>query len=84
VQEAIDLVHELDTKLSQQQARFHLSRTLLKGEKSIVKAKAVVAQQTTTKRSNITVHQQYRWHMIYESSLDELHRRNTGVCRLSG
>jgi transposase len=58
-QEAVDLVQELDTKLTQEQARHHLSRTLLKGDTSIVKAKSVVAQQTTTKRSNITVPQQY-------------------------
>jgi hypothetical protein len=60
------------------------THTLLKGDKSIIKAKAVVAQQTTTKRSNITVPQQYHWHMIYERSLDELRRRNTGVCHLIG
>jgi hypothetical protein len=49
-----------------------------------VKSKAVVAQQTTTKRSNITVPQQYRCHQTYEHSLDELRRNNTGVCRISG
>jgi hypothetical protein len=57
---------------------------LLKGDTSIVKAKAVVAQQTTTKRSNITVPQQYRWHQTYEHSLDELRHNNTGMCRISG
>jgi uncharacterized membrane-anchored protein len=59
-QEAVDLVQELDPKLTQEQARHHLSRTLLKGDTSLVKAKAVVSQQTTTKRSNITVPLQYR------------------------
>jgi hypothetical protein len=83
-QEAVDLVQELYPKLTQEQARHHLSRTLLKGDTSIVKAKAVVAQQTTTKRSNITVPQQYRWHQTYEHSLDELRRNNTGVYRISG
>jgi hypothetical protein len=78
------LVHELDPKLSKQHAHFHLSSALLKGDTSIVETKSVVAQQNTTKRSNITVPQKYRWHMIYESSLDELRRRNTGVCRFSG
>ena len=80
VQEAIDLVTEVNPKLTQQQARFHLCRTFLKCDSSIVKSKAVVAQQTTTKQSNITVPQQYRWHMIYESALSELRTRNTGVC----
>jgi hypothetical protein len=83
-QDAVDLVQELDPKLTQEQARHHLSRTLMKGDTSIVKAKAVVDQQTTTKRSNITVPQQYQWHQTYEHSLDELHRKNTGVCRISG
>jgi hypothetical protein len=57
---------------------------LLKGDTSIVKSKSVFAQKTTTKRSNITVPQQYRWHQTYEHSLDELCRNNTGVCRISG
>jgi hypothetical protein len=78
------LFQELDPKLTQEQARHHLSRTFLKGDTSIVKSKSVIAQQTTTKQSNITVPQQYRWHHIYEHSLDELRRNNTGVCRISG
>jgi hypothetical protein len=78
------LVQELDPKLTQEQARHHLSRTLLKGDTSILKAKSVIAQQTTTKRSNITVPQQYRWHQTYEHFLDELRRNNTGVCCISG
>jgi hypothetical protein len=83
-QEAVDLVQELDPKLTQEQSRRHLSQTLMKGDTTIVKAKSVVAQQTNTKRSNITVPQQYRWHQTYEHSLDELRRKNTGVCRISG
>jgi hypothetical protein len=57
---------------------------LLKGDTNIVKEKAVVAQQTTTKRSNITVPQQYRWYQTYEHSLDEMRHKNTGVCHISG
>jgi hypothetical protein len=83
-QEAVDFVQKLDPKLAQEQARHHLSRTLPKGNTSIVKAKAAVAQQTTTKRSNITMPQQYRWHQTYDHSLDELRRKNTGVCRILG
>jgi hypothetical protein len=84
VQEAIELIQELDPNISQEQARFHLSHTFIKGDTSIVKTKSVVAQYTTTKCINIMMPQQYRWHMIYESSLGELRKRNTGVCRLSG
>jgi hypothetical protein len=83
-QEAVDLVQQLDPKLTQKQARHHLSRNLLKGDTSIVKATSAVTQQITTKRSNITVPQQYRWHQTYENYLDELRRKNTGVCRISG
>jgi hypothetical protein len=53
------LVQELDPKLTQEQAQHHLSLTFLKGDTTIVKAKSVVAQQKTMKRSNITVPQQY-------------------------
>jgi hypothetical protein len=83
-QEAVDLVQELDPKLTQEQARHNLSLTLLKGDTIIVKAKSAVAQQTTRKRSNITMPQQYRWHQTYEHSLDELRCKNTGMCRISG
>jgi hypothetical protein len=72
MQDAIDIVQELAPNISHDQAQFHLSRTLLKGDTSVVKSRAVVAQQTMTKRSNITVKQQYRWHMTYENSLTEL------------
>jgi hypothetical protein len=27
---------------------------------------------------------QQRWHQTYDHSLDELRRKNTGVCRISG
>jgi hypothetical protein len=78
------LVQELDPKLNQHKAHFHLSCTLRKGDNIIVKSKAVVAKQTTTKRSNRALPKQYSWNMIHESSLDELYRRNTGICRING
>jgi hypothetical protein len=42
------------------------------------------AQVTMTKRSAITVPQQYRWFKTYNGCLDELRRRNMGVCNLTG
>jgi hypothetical protein len=39
---------------------------------------------TTTKRSGITLSQQFRWHTTYDSALDELRRRNTGLCNKTG
>jgi hypothetical protein len=43
-----------------------------------------VAQATTTKRSGITLSQQFHWHTMYDSALNELRCRNTGVCNLTG
>jgi outer membrane PBP1 activator LpoA protein len=83
-QQAVDLVQELDPKLTQEQARHPISRTFLKGDTTTVKSKSVVAHQMTTKRSNITVPQQYQWHQTYEHSLDEMRRKNTGVCCILG
>ena len=82
--EAIDFVMDLNPQLSRDQARFHLHRTLLKNHPNQVKAKPKSAQPTTTKRSAITMSQQFRWHTTYGSALDVLRTRNTGVCRLSG
>jgi hypothetical protein len=84
MQESVDLIQYLVPELSNMQARKHLARTLLNGDTNIVKSKPIVAQQTTTKRSNITVKQQYQWYKTYESSLNELRRRNLGVCLSTG
>jgi hypothetical protein len=43
-----------------------------------------MAQQTTTKRCNITVPPKYRLHVTYEHDLDELRCCNTGLCRILG
>jgi hypothetical protein len=62
--------------------RHHLRRTSLKGDTAIIKSKLVVAQQPTTKRSNITVKQQFCWHTTYNITLNELHQY-TELCLLS-
>ena len=49
-----------------------------------VKDNLVVAQSTTTKRSAITIEQQYRWHKTINYAYGELRQRNTEVCRKSG
>jgi hypothetical protein len=41
-------------------------------------------QATTTKRSAITVPQQFCWLRTYNSCLDDLRQRNLGVCNLKG
>jgi hypothetical protein len=78
-------VQELDPRLTRDQVHHHLHRTLLKGDTSIIKSRAVVTQHTTTKQRNITVPQQYIWHITYyDHTLDELHCRNTDLCCISG
>ena len=44
----------------------------------------MIAQATTTKRSDITAEQQFRWYRTYELALDLLRERNTGVCQKTG
>ena len=43
-----------------------------------------MAQATTTKRSAITVEQQFRWYCTYEQALDLLRELNAGVCQKTG
>ena len=81
--EAIDLVQELNPKINRVAASRHLARTLAPKNPEI-KIKPRVAQATTTKRSNINVQQQFRWHTLVDTALDELRTRNVGRCNLSG
>ena len=48
------------------------------------KKRIVKAQRTTTKRSQITVAQQYRWFKKYQEGLNFLREKNTGRCRKLG
>ena len=60
-QEAIDIVMELNPSLDRAKASKALTTHVLrKSEK--VKASLVLAQSTMTKRSAITVDQQFHWH----------------------
>ena len=60
-QEAIDIVMELNPSLDRAKASKALTtNALIKSKK--VKASLVLAQSTTTKRSAITVDQQFHWH----------------------
>ena len=53
-------------------------------KKGKVKKNLVKAQKTTTKRSQYTVAQQYRWFKKYEEALNWLRQKNTGVCNRTG
>ena len=81
---AIDLVQDIDPHLSRTQARQTFSRTIRPNHPNLLKPKTMTAQATTTKRSAITVPQQFRWLRTYNSCLDDLRRRNMGVCNLTG
>ena len=81
--EAIDLVQELKPDLDRKQASRALTRHVLRKSEEL-KNNLVKATATTTNRSAITVGQQFRWHNTYESSLNLLRERNTGVSKKSG
>jgi hypothetical protein len=77
--EAIDRVQELDPTLSRDQARQYLHKKLIPAHPKKLKLKPRVAQAISTKRSGITLSQQFCWHTTYDSALDELRLRNTGL-----
>ena len=81
-QKCVDLVQEVKPELRRSQCEQALAtvRACHRAELTGI----VKAQATTTKRSAITVTQQYRWHTTYESVLDELRRHNTGLCKHTG
>jgi hypothetical protein len=81
---AIDLVQDISSHLSRTQARQTFSRTIRPNHPNILKPKTMTAQATTAKRSAITVPQQFRWLRTYYGCLDDLRRRNLGVCNLTG
>jgi hypothetical protein len=81
---AIDLVQDIEPQLSRTQARQTFSRTIRPNHTHLLKPKTMTAQATTTKRSTITVPQQFRWLWTYNSCLDDLPRHNLGVCNLTG
>ena len=81
---AIDLVQDINPHLSRTQARQTFSRTIRPNQPNLLKPKTMTAQATTTKRSAITVPQQFRWLRTYNDCLDDLRRGNMGVCNLTG
>ena len=83
-QEAISTLQELEPDLSRKQATNFFNRTFFQKNKGKVKKNLVKAQKTTTKRSQITVAQQYRWFKKYEEALNWLRQKNTGFCNRTG
>ena len=82
--EAIEYIRELNPDLSFIQAKCRFNRTLVLGHPDKSKKHEAKAQATATRRSAITVEQQFRWHTTYDGALNDLRRLNTGLCRLTG
>lgn len=80
----ITKIQRMQPELSERQAANHYSRSFLKKHKGRLKSKPVKAQKTTSRRSQCTVAQQFRWFNMYGKALQFLREKNTGVCRKTG
>ena len=74
----------LEPDLTSKQVENFFNRTFKKNHAGLIKPRAVRAQKTTTKRSQCTVSQQYRWRKRYKNGLKFLREKNTGLCKMSG
>jgi hypothetical protein len=70
--------------LTQEQASNHYHHTFIPKHSDRLKPRPVKAQKTTSKRSQCTVAQQFRWFTLYSKALAFLREKNTGVCRVTG
>ncbi len=71
-------------KLSQLQSRNHYHRTFIKKHVDRLKQKPVKTQKTTSKQSQCTVAQQFRWFKLYEKAICFIRTKNTRVCNKTG
>jgi hypothetical protein len=83
--EALDMINDLHPELSREQmVRDHFRNTLKPNHPHLLKLKSAVAQATTTKRTAITVTQQYRWYKTIDEAYNFTREENTGKCNLTG
>ena len=82
--QVIENICTLHPELTYKQAENHFHRTFKKHHAGKIKPKAVKAQKTTSKRSQCSIAQQYRWFKTYELGLRFLREQNTGVCNKTG
>ena len=82
--EVINNVMELHPELNPVQSKNWVQRTWKNKHEGRLKPRPIKAQKTTSKRSQCTVAQQYRWFKNYEKALTFLREKNTGLCRLTG
>jgi hypothetical protein len=72
--EVIDVVMMMNPSLKRKQASECFNRTIRPNNKDLLTQNNVKAQATTTKRSAITVSQQFCWFKTYGNALDELRK----------
>jgi hypothetical protein len=84
--EAKDLMMDLNTNLSQDQASRLLPRRVLpeSAKAGVLKAMTQKVQATTSDCTNISLGQQFCWHRIVDEEYNLLRTSNTGLCRRSG
>ena len=75
---------ELQPELSPSSAANYIKRTWKQKHKGRLKPRPVKAQKNTSKRSQYTVAQQFRWFKNVDKAYDFLRKKNTGVCRHTG
>ena len=80
VDKAVDIVRELTKKWTRKQAYQHVRKCILSNFNNLLKKKVVVSQKTTTNQLQITLCQQYCWNTTVDSVLNDLIKRNKGLC----
>ena len=79
-----DKIQLVAPHLSHKQIKNHRSRTFRRKHKHRLKPKSVMPQKTSSKRSQCTAAQQWRWFQTFDRCLDVLREKNTGLCKKSG
>lgn len=82
--DVVENLLEMQPQIAPEQARNYVKRTFKKMAKGRLKPRPVKAQKTTSKRSQITAAQQYRWLTNYQKALTFLREKNTGLCNETG
>jgi hypothetical protein len=76
--QTVDMLQDLVPALSREQARNVFRKTIRPSYKDVL-TNVVKAQASTTKRSAITVPQQYRWHVCVDKAYAKLKELNSGL-----
>jgi len=77
--EVIQLITEISQTFDEVKAKNHFDYLIREGRLTILKrgGRVMTAQATTTKRSAITMEQQWRWHSTFDWCFNEVSRLNT-------